>query len=62
MFYLWILLGSVLLGLALLAIGAVLLFGVKKKKAGIIFGVAGLVFILVPVAALLFLLPIRAQG
>ena len=60
MAYLLILIGSFLLGLALLVTGAILLFKVKKKIAGIVVGAIGLVFTLLPLALILFQIPVRA--
>ncbi len=54
--------GGFLLGLVLLVSGAVLLFKVKSKVAGLILGAVGLVLMLLPLASLLFLLPIRSAG
>ena len=54
--------GGFLLGLVLLVIGAVLLFKVKNKIAGLVLGAVGLLFMVLPLAALLFLAPIRSVG
>ncbi len=63
MLYTLPLLGSLLLGLILLALGVVLLFKVKNKLAGILVIVVGLVFSLLPVAVYLFLMiSVRVQG
>ena len=52
--------GGFLLGLVLLVSGAALLFKVKNKIAGFVLGAVGLLFMLLPLAALLFLAPIRS--
>ncbi len=59
---LWLLAGGFLLGLVLLVIGAVLLFKLKNKVAGLVLGAVGLVLMLLPLASLLFLMPIRSGG
>ncbi len=59
---LWLLAGGFLLGLVLLVIGAVLLFKVKSKVAGLVLGAVGLLLMLLPLASLLFLMPIRSAG
>ncbi len=59
---LWLLAGGFLLGLVLLVIGAVLLFKLKNKVAGLVLGAVGLVLMLLPLASLLFLMPIRLGG
>jgi len=63
MLYTLPLLGSLLLGLILLALGVVLLFKVKNKLAGILVIAVGLAFSLLPVAVYLFLMiNVRVQG
>ncbi len=63
MLYTLPLLGSLLLGLILLALGVVLLFKVKNKLAGILVIVVGLVFSLLPIAVYLFLMiSVRVQS
>jgi uncharacterized membrane protein len=63
MLYTLPLLGSLLLGLILLALGVVLLFKVKNKLAGILVIAVGLVFSLLPIAVYLFLMiNVRVQG
>ena len=52
--YILLLLGSLLLGLILLAAGAVLWLRVKNKTAGILLVAAGLVLTACPVAVLLW--------
>ena len=61
-FYIVLLLGSLLVGLILLATGVVLLLKMKNKIAGVLVGVVGLVFTMLPAAAFLFLITIRSQG
>ena len=61
MIYMLLLLGSVLFGLSLLAIGIVLLLKVKNKIIGGIVSVLGIVFLLLPLAIYLFLVPVRTQ-
>jgi hypothetical protein len=62
-FYIILLLASLLLGLILLAMGAILLLKVKNKITGILVGVVGLVFTFCPVAVFIFLVAtVRTQG
>lgn len=61
MIYVLLLLGSVLFGLLLLLIGAVLLLKVKNKIAGVLVSVLGMVFLLFPLAIYLFLIPVRTR-
>jgi len=63
MLYTLPLLGSILFGVVLLALGVVLLFKVKNKLAGILVIAVGLVFSLLPVAVYLFLMiSVRVQS
>ena len=63
MLYTLPLLGSLLLGLILLALGVFLFFKVKNKLAGILVIAVGLAFSLLPVAVYLFLMiNVRVQG
>ena len=63
MLYLLPLLGSILLGLILLAIGAILLLKVKTKLAGIFIGVVGLAFTFCPLAIFISqIIVLRTQG
>jgi hypothetical protein len=56
-FYIVLLLGLMLLGLVLLAVGIALLLKLKNKLAGALTTVIGAVFILFPVVILLALVP-----
>lgn len=60
--YMLLLICGLLVGLTLLIAGAILLFALKKKLVGLLVGVVGLVFTLLPVAAVLFLITVRSQG
>ena len=63
MLYTLPLLGSILFGVVLLALGVVLLFKVKNKLAGILVIAVGLVFSLLPVAVYIFLMiSVRVQS
>ena len=63
MLYLLPLLGSLLFGLILLAIGAILLLKVQNKLAGIFVGVVGLAFTLCPLAIFITqIIVVRTQG
>ena len=61
MIYVLLLLGSVLFGLLLLAIGIVLLLKVKNKIIGGLACALGILFLLLPLAIFLFLIPVRSQ-
>jgi len=52
--YILLLIGSLLLGLVLLATGVILLIKVKNKIAGILVTAAGLAFTLFPIAGFMF--------
>ena len=62
MLYLLLLLGSLLFGLILIAIGLVVLLKLKNKIAGILSITVGLAFALCPFAIFLALIPVRVQG
>ena len=63
MFYILLLLSSLLLGLILLAVGAVLLLKVQNKLAGLLVVAAGLVFTACPIAVLMWeVIIVRTQG
>ena len=56
------LLGGLVFGLILLAAGAILLFALKNKLAGILVMAVSLVFILCPFAVYLYGIQLRVQG
>ena len=57
--YILLLLCGILVGLILLIAGVVLLLTLKNKLAGLLTGAVGLVFTLLPLAAILYLTTIR---
>lgn len=61
-FYILLLLGSILFGLILLALGAFLLLKVKNKIVGILLMLAGLGFTLFPLAVLMFVITVPTRG
>ena len=58
--YMLLLMGGLLVGLILLAAGVILLLKVKNKLAGLLVGAVGLVFSLLPLAAILYLTTMRS--
>ena len=62
MMVIWILLGSLLFGLILLALGIILFLRLKNKLAGILVMAVSLVFILCPFAVYLYGIQLRVQG
>ncbi len=63
MFYILLLLSSLLFGLILLAVGAVLLLKVQNKIAGLLVVAAGLAFTACPIAVLMWeVITVRTQG
>lgn len=61
MVYILLLLGSILFGLILLALGAFLLLKVKNKIVGILLMLAGLAFTLFPLAVLMFVITVPTR-
>ena len=57
--YILVLVGGLLVGLVLMAVGVILLLIVKNKLAGLLVGAVGLVFTLLPLAVILYLTTIR---
>ncbi len=63
MFYILLLLSSLLFGLILLVVGAVLLLKVQNKIAGLLAVAAGLAFTACPIAVLMWeVITVRTQG
>ena len=62
MLVIWILLGSLLFGLILLALGVILFLKLKNKLAGILVMAVSLVFILCPFVVYLYGIQLRVQG
>ena len=62
MMVIWILLGSLLFGLILLALSVILFLKLKNKLAGILVMAVSLVFILCPFAVYLYGIQLRVQG
>ncbi len=63
MLYIFLLIGSLLLGLILLAIGAILLFKLKNKVLGILALAVGTAFTLCPLAVFAYqFVTVRIQG
>ena len=62
MMVIWILLGSLLFGLILLALGVILFLKLKNKLAGILVMAVSLVLILCPFVVYLYGIQLRVQG
>ena len=57
-----LLLGSILLGMILLVLGAFLLLKVRNKIVGMLLMLAGLGFTLFPLAVLMFMITLPTRG